>query len=275
MKFTDTVSNKAAAPVSMGRVQTLKDRYGRSRKALNYLAMISIGRSLTRNNNRVMTEYDRPDRDIEWNSLDTPWVAFHKGDTVIAQWADGLRSSINILNLAINEIGASTIMEVGCGEGINVGFYSKLFPEQFDRLTWQGFDLAPERVNRAVGLFEQLSGHTNTKFWSGDATTKQVEPLSVDLAYSVHAIEQIEDGWKDAIAQMGKASKHVLLIEPFYERKSIYGKLHSRYNGYFKGKISEVLDLGFELVREYPVEFKDPFNPSTALLLKSVALESL
>jgi len=272
MKFTynPTINVKATAPIDIPRIQALKNRYGRARKTLSYLAMISTGRRLTRDNNMVMAEYDRPDRNIEWNSLDQPWVVFKDGKAVIAQTADGTRSIANILKLAIDDIDASKVMEVGCGEGINVGFYSRLFPEHFDALAWQGFDLAPERVNRAVGLLEQLSGHTKVKFWVGDATIKQVEPMSVDLAYSVHAIEQIESGWKAAIAHMGKASKHVLLVEPFYERKSIGGKLHSRYHGYFRGRISEVLDLGFELVREYPVEFRDPNNPSTALLLKSV-----
>jgi SAM-dependent methyltransferase len=170
----------------------------------------------------------------------------------------------------VQRVHAKRLLEFGCGEGLNIGLYWKLFPTEFNELAWAGFDYSPERSRRTEALLKYFYQLPNVLVWDGDAATRQVKPDYVDLAYSVHVLEQMPHHWQNALLEMRSAAKHVLLVEPIYERKSIGGKLHSRVNGYFRGSIREILDLGFELVREYDFPLRDPFNPSTALLLKRI-----
>jgi len=166
---------------------------------------------------------------------------------------------VSIVDEAIAFVGAKSVIEFGCGDGLNLGLIKS-------KVLIQGFDLVPERVARARANLADLG--VSAEVWTGDATKSQGRVA--DLAYSVHAIEQIQDGWLEAIRQMRDAAPNVLLIEPFYERKDLHGKLHTRANGNFRGTIRQVEELGLKLSREFTVPYREPFNASTALLLKRV-----
>ena len=161
-------------------------------------------------------------------------------------------------------------MDFGCGEGINIALYHKAYPESFmETQSWFGFDYAKERVDRARSLLKDYYRLANVDIWQGDGSEPQVEPKSLDLIYSQHVLEQMPNLAVKAAINMKQSSKYALLMEPFYETKSFTGKFHSRANGYFQTSIGEILNIGFKVLKEYRVDFLDPYNETTAILLES------
>jgi protein-L-isoaspartate O-methyltransferase len=233
-----------------------------------YVAAILTRRTTQRTASIVRSEYGRTDSTHDWNLLSQPAVVRSNGQLILVNQFAVRRQYIRILHDAILSVGASSILEVGCGDGVNIGLLSVLYPDTAARLQLCGFDLVEERVRRATSLLSHLNLR-NATVWRGDATEPYSVGTRLDLVYSVHAIEQLHKSWASAIEQMGRSGRHLLLIEPFYERKSVAGKLHTLVHGYFQGKIHNLTKSGFSVVNEYSIELQDPFNRSTALLLSA------
>ena len=244
----------------------LKNEFGIWYRSTKYLCGLALRKNIMRTAEIVYKDYNNESNQYNWNMLSVPHVAHTRGHLIVTNTLAFRSQFASVIHQAVTETSATNILEFGCGEGDNMAHLSRMYPDSFSKWNLQGFDLVPLRVSRAHELMQYL-GLSTVVIWQGDATIQQVAVSSVDLVYSVHAIEQLQQGWREAIIQMRNAAPNVLLIEPFYERKTIHGKLHSRMHGYFRGFIREILDIGFEIKREYRLDFEDPFNRSTALLL--------
>lgn len=255
------------APQVLSGTTHLKNEIAIWRQSIGYCWQLVLTHSTRRTGDIIHSDYGKPSLPYDWNTLSAPCVVRLDGHLTLVSLQTVREQIVDIIHSAIIQTEATRVLEVGCGEGLNIGLLAARHPTLAARLSFEGFDLVQQRVDRSKDLMFHL-GLSNAKLWQGDATSAQVPASSVDLAYSVHAIEQIQEGWREAITQMHRAAPFVLLIEPFYERKSLGGKLHSRRHGYFRGKIRDVLDIGFNLLKEFDVGLRDPFNPSTALLLE-------
>jgi hypothetical protein len=209
-----------------------------------------------------MHEYGSDALPKEWRSLDRPCVVRYRGGLAVAPESEIRERYADIILDAASRTNAQRLVEFGCGEGLNIGVMSAR-----SKLSFSGFDLVPARIDRAREHFRTAG--IEADLWVGNATESQGRTF--DLAYSVHAIEQMQDGWLDAIRRMKESASHILLIEPFFERKDVHGKLHTLSKGYFRGRIADVLDLGLSIEREYQLEFADPWNRSTAILFKAAS----
>lgn len=268
--------NFADIPLTDGRpldrLELIKNRYGFGRSVASKAMKVLLGNSSRRTPSVVESDYGSPRRPLEWNliSRNSPIMVSKFGRWVIVS-EYYLRLDISeMIRDAIMRSGARSVLDVGCGEGVNIGFFHKYDPLLFSEIDWKGFDLLSERTNRAEKLLNGFYEHSNVAIWTGDATAPQVQPDSIDLACSIHVLEQIQTDWELAIQEMRKAAKYVLLIEPFYERQTWAGKLHSLEHGYFRGTIQRVLDLGFAVIGEYRRAHQGLFNQSTALLLQRI-----
>jgi hypothetical protein len=239
----------------LSSVDRAKNTFAIYRQSARYLRRILTGDGTARSNERIRSEYATLQND--WQTLQTPCLVRTARGLDVVSLGDMRKVYASIVDEAIAIVGAKSILEFGCGDGLNIGLLRA-------KVSIKGFDLVPERVERARAYL--ASKNIPAELWVGDATQPQGHP--VDLAYSVHAIEQMQDGWLQAFSQMRDAAPNVLVIEPFYERKSMHGKLHTRANGYFRGTIRQVEALGLKVVREFDVPYQDPFNTSTALLLR-------
>ena len=258
-----------------GMLKVLKNYYGIYKKTLRNGISVLFGNSVRRTREVVLNEYDRNSRTVEWNQLGILekqyMVKDQSGGLYLSNYFQSRIQYIDIIRDAIQLTNAKNIMDFGCGEGINIALYHKVYPESVkETLSWSGFDYAKERVDRAKSLLEHHCQISKAKIWQGDGSEPQVEPKSIDLTYSIHVLEQMPDLAVKAVTNMEQSSKYVLLMEPFYENKSLPGKLHTRVNGYFQTSIDEILDIGFRVFKEYRLDHRDPFNETTAILLEPI-----
>lgn len=236
-------------------IQRLKNEFAIHRRAATYLGSIVAGRTISRDAKQVHSDY--ADLTNDWHTLAAPCVVRTPNGLDVVTHGDLRRQYAAIVDQAIALTGARSVLEFGCGDGLNIGLIKS-------RVRIQGFDLVPERIERARAYL--ASKHIDADLWVGDATKPQGR--TADLAYSVHAIEQMQAGWRQCMERMRDAAPYALLIEPFYERKDWRGKLHSRACGYFRGTLRDVARLGLQVVQEFALPYLDPFNQSTAVLLK-------
>jgi protein-L-isoaspartate O-methyltransferase len=234
------------------------------------LYTIATRNTVRRSQDYVKEEYEglTTEQPTKWDTLDTPAVLRRSGKLVLSSLMSLRQQTSGIIMDALEAVQAKSVMEYGCGEGINIAICSQLHKETFPDLTWHGFEYSQGGTSRAQALVEAL-GLSNVSVWNGDGTDTQLEDNFVDLAYSAHVLEQMPDHWDKMVSEMKRTARFVLLIEPFYENKSLAGKTHSRANNYFRAKLSDLTDMGMDIMNVYCPDLQDPFNASTVVLLKS------
>ena len=106
--------------------------------------------------------------------------------------------------------GARRILEVGCGTSVNLYELSQRLPD----IEFQGIDITPARIEVGKNwLKEHKNFEPNAKV--GDATQLEFDDNEVDLIYTIHCFEQIDQyalaGVKEACRV---AKKKVVFLEP-------------------------------------------------------------
>jgi SAM-dependent methyltransferase len=179
----------------------------------------------------------------EWLSIDhrSYSVDAAPGKQSLWQWGNQLTLASNrggtrvrqlLLIRTIELLKPKRVLEVGCGNGINLLLLAGRFPE----IEFTGIDLtqagpaAAQRVQQQNDLlpthlqaFAPLSLHDpaafkRVTFQSGDATALPFAPNSFDLVITVLALEQMERIRDQALNEIARVSAgHAFMIEPFRE----------------------------------------------------------
>ncbi len=205
-----------------------------------------------------------------WNALMLPEAYTAGGRRVMLPELAFRLAIVTTLADAISSTSAKTILEAGCGEGVNIGLFSKLHPEAFRHRTWLGLDYSVARVRRAMGLLQDFLRLDNVFVWNGDAKSTYLKDKAVDLCFTCHMLEQLPYDWPSTMEEFRRISRYVLLAEPFYEAKSWMGKLHSRVCDYFMASITDVCALGFRVIKRSSPSLQEPYNQTTVVLLESL-----
>jgi len=162
----------------------------------------------------------------------TAGAAWQYGDAVMfATSAAGARARLLVLMRAIALLRPRSVVEVGCGNGLNVLVLSCRFPE----VTFAGVELTDGgvAVARAVQRDAELpavlqrfapeplvdpTAHRRVAFQQGSAARLPFADASVDLDYSSLALEQMEEVRTQALAEMARvAARHTVMLEPFWD----------------------------------------------------------
>ncbi len=180
-----------------------------------------------------------------------PWI--YKDQNIVADRAGVPRFRNVILNGVISTLKPKRVLEVGCGNGINLLLLANQFPEiSFTGLElteagnrvakeMQKLDRLPERLAAyAPGEHKDLQAFRRIDFIRGDATAMPFETGSFDLVLTVLSVEQMERVRDRALAEIARvASGHVLNMEPFREaNESALRRLHVFARDYFRGAIA-------------------------------------
>jgi SAM-dependent methyltransferase len=165
------------------------------------------------------------------------------------------------------------VLEVGCGNGINLILLACRFPDiQFTglELTAAGHESAlqfleahevlpaPMRAFAPLPLSD-LGAFRRVRFVRGSAEKLPFPDGAFDLTMTILALEQMEQIRAKAISEVARATgRYALLFEPFYECNArLWLRLNRMKRGYFAGRIRDLnrynLDPEFA-IDDYPQE---------------------
>lgn len=156
-----------------------------------------------------------------WHWDDKRFLASNRGGTRIRQL---------LLIRCIELLKPRRVLEVGCGNGINLLLLAGRFPE----VHFAGVDLTPEGVAAAQSVQKKqeflpdylqefapagiadATAFRRIDFRVGDACALPFEPGSFDLVYTSLALEQMERVRERALREIARvAARNVFMIEPF------------------------------------------------------------
>jgi SAM-dependent methyltransferase len=188
-----------------------------------------------------------------------PWV--FRDQPLMADRAGVPRFRSVILSAVLRSLRPKRVLEVGCGNGVNLLLLANRFPE----IAFTGLELteAGNRVAKAIQSLEALPDHLlryipeeqsdpqafrRIDFVQGDATCMPFADGEFDLVFTVLAVEQMERIRHEALNEIARVSGgFVLNLEPFAEaNRTAWRRIHVLVRDYFRGTISSLPDYGLQ-----------------------------
>lgn len=180
-----------------------------------------------------------------------------------------------LLAAVLDRLQPKTVLEVGCGNGINLFSLAGHFPE----VVFTGIDLPANGIDVARKLQAgkemppQLADYIlldvadpqafkRIDFVSGSAADLPFAGSEFDLVFTVLTVEQLERIRDQALAGIARVARgHVLMLEPFRDanRRGLR-RLYALSRNYFRGSIADLARFNLE-----PVWATDDF-PQEAFL---------
>ena len=195
-----------------------------------------------------------------------------------------------LLAAVIERLEPKTVLEVGCGNGINLFSLAGDFPG----VEFTGIDLTPAGIEAAKAVQAQAEmpaalaeyiplpnpdpmAFKRINFVQGSAAELPFADNAFDLVYTVLAVEQMERIRAAALTEIARVSRgHVLMLEPFKDanRKGVR-RLYAVSRNYFRGSIEGLARFGLEplwATDDFPQE---AFLGSPLVLARKVPVETL
>jgi ubiquinone/menaquinone biosynthesis C-methylase UbiE len=136
------------------------------------------------------------------------------------------------------------VLEVGCGQGVNIEGLSSLLPEA----NFVGLEPTLSGVEAARLL---LGGHASVI--RGNGVWLPFHDKSFDCGLTCLVLEQLPRQWKLLVSELHRVVKsHCLFLEPFWEAQNrVSQKWHLYRRDYFRERYSAIEQLGFQVVEFY------------------------
>ena len=188
----------------------------------------------------------------------TPWL--WRDQCLLANTIGATRWRQLLLIKAIERVRPKTVLEVGCGNGINLLLLACRFPD----IAFTGIELTAEG-QAAAHSFQQTHDHLpehlqafapqpladpqgfrRVRFMQGSATDLPFENGAFDLAITVLALEQMEQVRARVLGEIARVVRsQALMIEPFADvNRGFWQRLNVDQRNYFRGSIGELADYG-------------------------------
>jgi SAM-dependent methyltransferase len=238
----------------------------------------------------VQAEYERSwdrTRDYPYSLEDfpkdfTPWLG--GGRRVMASDIGATRFRQALLIAVIEHVRPQRVLEIGCGNGINLLLLAGRFPET----AFHGLELTAAGVaaaQRFQAAYDRLpspleayaprpladpTAFRRVGFTRGNAAALPFPDNSFDLVYTSLALEQMEMVRAQALAEMARVSGGwTFNIEPFADvNDGFWSQLYVAQRGYFRGRVEDLRKVGLEpqwASMDFPQEL---FLKSCAVLAK-------
>ena len=197
----------------------------------------------------------------------------------------GTRFRQAMLVRMIEHVKPRSILEVGCGNGINLLLLAGGFPDvefagiELTRegneaaLEFQRQEVLPEAMQAYAPLpLKDTTAFRRIRFIRGNAADLPFDDNEFDLVYSILALEQMEQIRDRALAEFARvAGKYTLMIEPF---RDVNDRGWPRANvirrNYFRGRIADLPAYGLK-----PAIITDDFPQEVFLKACAVLCEKL
>lgn len=184
-----------------------------------------------------------------------------------------LSELIRILNEQLDP--CETILEVGIGEATS--FANILTKLNYKYKVALGFDLSWSRIKYAKKFLQsQAINQENIQLFTADLFNIPLQDNSINLVYTVHAIEPNGGREKEAIQELYRVSnKYLVLVEPYYEGASVEAQQQMEKKGYVKGIAQTINELGYKLIINTPlINDLNPLNPCNIFVIEKEVEES-
>ena len=237
----------------------------------------------------VVGEYTKAWRSIDYGTYGlgapqrdyTPWE--WRGRRLFASDVGATRFRQLLLIRVIERLQPRRVLEVGCGNGINLILLAGRFPQ----IAFAGVELT-EAGHRAATDLQQRSelppalrdyaplpladptAFRAIDFRRGNATGLPFADGAFDLVITVLALEQMERVRQQALGEIARvAGRHTLMIEPFRDvNRAFWPRLNVLRRDYFRGRIADLRDYQLE-----PVLALDDFPQESFLKTCAVLAE--
>jgi SAM-dependent methyltransferase len=233
--------------------------------------------STHRNEKAIIDEYSKAWKPGEYENYRlggpiprvSPWEYLDRG--LFASDVGGTRFRQLLLIRMIEKIKPKRVLEVGCGNGINLIMLACRFPEiEFAglELTQEGHLTAVEMQKQAV-LPEAIQEYAplplkdptafrNIRFAQGSAENMPFQDGEFDLVYTILALEQMERIRDKALSEIARvAASHTLMFEPFRDVNTGWARANIIRRNYFRGPIDDLPRYGLKpvtAIRDFPQE---------------------
>jgi SAM-dependent methyltransferase len=202
--------------------------------------------------------YERYDADREPERF-SPWLYGSK--RFLASGAGAARFRSIMLGAVIRKLNPASVLEVGCGNGINLFLLASAFPNvSFSglELTETGYAAAkslqkeqklPDHLVKYAPLPQlDCQAHHRIIFTRGDAAHMPFSDSAFDLVFTVLSIEQMQRIRDRALQEVVRVSREfVLNLEPFREvNRGLWRRLNVISRDYYRGSIRELSLYGLE-----------------------------
>ena len=267
---------------SSARPNAWQDEVGRRKRKILKRAVKQLllpWRSSTqRGEATVVGEYTNAWRSIDYGTYGlgapqrdyTPWE--WRGRRLFASDVGATRFRQLLLIRFIERLQPRRILEVGCGNGINLILLAGRFPEiaftgvelteaghRAARELQQRNELSPAMQDYAPLPLADATAFRAIHFRRGTATGLPFADGAFDLVITVLALEQMERVRQQALGEIARvAGRHTLMIEPFRDvNRAFWPRLNVLRRDYFRGRIADLRHYGLEpvlAVDDFPQE---------------------
>ena len=180
-----------------------------------------------------------------------------------------------LLAAVIDRLQPKRVLEVGCGNGINLFSLAGHFPDvaftgidlpahgiDVARKLQGGAEMPPQLADYILLDLADPKAFKRIEFVTGSAVDLPFGDDEFDLVFTVLTVEQLERVRDQALAGIARvASGHVLMLEPFRDaNRSGLRRLYALSRNYFRGSIADLARFNLE-----PVWATDDF-PQEAFL---------
>jgi SAM-dependent methyltransferase len=195
-----------------------------------------------------------------------------------------IEAHADLFERLVETAGARSVLEVGCGRGVNLAVLALRRPG----LELRGLELTHAGVARGRELVEdpppeilelgraadptdeQRGALARVRFDQGDAARMPYADKSFDFAFTCLALEQAPRAYPEIVREMARVTRrYCAFLEPFADANGPLGRAQLRSIDYFRASSREFRRLGLEPVH-FTTAVPQKVHFKTGLLIAAV-----